>query len=149
MLETIKLANGQVFEVRNHGVIQNTVMKTRIFSINSDLGIAEVLSLFQDEDNISSITYSTDDKVRDIFADCVSFKSIHYDEQGYIIELSTDAVEKRVKEMEKKIAQLEAAHEASQVPDETTIDPAIEEEPAPEEEPEPEAEPDETSTIEP
>lgn len=122
-METIKIANDQVFEIRNHGVIQNTVMKTRIFNINSGLGIAEVLSLFQNEENISLITYSMGDIVQDIFCDCVSFKAIHFDEQGYTIELSTDAVEKRVKEMEKKIAQLEAAQEASTEPTETITEP--------------------------
>jgi hypothetical protein len=119
-METIKLANDQVFEIRNHGVIQNTVMKTRIFNINSDLGIAEILSLFQDEANISSITYSMGENIRDIFADCVSFKSIHMDEQGYTIELSTDAVEKRVKQMEIEIAALKAAQEATQTTEPVT-----------------------------
>lgn len=108
-MEIIKLANNQSFEIRNHGVIVNTVTKTRIFNFSSDLGIAEVLATFQSEENISSITYSINDAVCDIFADCVSFKSIHMDEQGYIVELSTDAVEKRVKEMEKEIELLKMA----------------------------------------
>jgi len=133
-METIKLANDQVFEIRNHGVIQNTVMKTRIFNINSDLGIAEILSLFQNEENISSITYSMGESVRDIFCDCVSFKAIHFDEQGYTVELSTDAVEKKAKEtaarvedLEKEIAALKAAQNVPE-PTETGEEPTEPEE---------------------
>lgn len=139
-METIKLASNQKFETRNHGVIVNTVTKTRIFNFTSDLDISEVLSTFKDDTNIFSIAYSINDVVRDIFEDCVSFKSIHMDEAGYTVELSTDAVEKKAKEtaakvedLEKEIALLKAAQETTQTPEPT----------------EPVVEPEGTSTTEP
>ena len=115
MSEKIKLSNGQTFDLKPLGLIKNDVTKIRQFKFTSELPIGEVQTMFKDSANIVSIDHLlSDDTLKSNFSDCVSYKSISQDDIGvYVVELSTDAVEKQLKEMQEEITLLKAAQAAT------------------------------------
>ena len=96
----------------------------RIFKFKSTLTYAEVLGLLSNEDNISSISYVLADGTIDkTYLDCVALKSLGFnpgykvDENTtadvYTAEISIDAVERLLKNIQKTLTELKENSEVS------------------------------------
>ena len=135
MSETIELKSGQEFVLLPMGNFKNDVQQIRQFKFKSEFPIGEVQAAFKDENAISEITHHVDSKlVRAIYSDCASYKSISQDDAGiYTVELSTNVVEREMRELRERVATLEAAQtQPEQEPEPTEEEPEEPEKEAPE-----------------
>lgn len=106
-MEKIKLNNGQIFELEPMGII--TSDKRRFFSFKSELPYQEIETAFIE--NLEKVEYlSTADELLVTYVDCVSLKSISKDIETsiYTVEVSTDAVEKQLKDLQNQVNSLMA-----------------------------------------
>jgi hypothetical protein len=95
-MEKIKV-NGQEFDLVPMGISSSD--KRRSFTLSTTVSPSEIEAAFTD---VGSIQYlSEDGKVLRTYLDCVSLKGYTHDIGGetYTVELSTDAVEKRLQEI--------------------------------------------------
>lgn len=116
-MEKLIFKNGHVFDAAPLGTIGNDITKRRRVTFASELGYAEVLAILSDQDNISQITYTLqNDIVIGIYTDCVSLKSLSVDMDNgtYTAEFSTDATEKKMQELQEKVAMLEFQNQEMQ-----------------------------------
>ena len=75
-METIKLNNGQAFEIIPMGIDANAFEKIRVFSFVSELGYGEIETAFNAE-NIGNIQYLSDhDELLQTYTDCIALKSL-------------------------------------------------------------------------
>lgn len=122
MSEKIRLKNGQEFEIIPMGIELRG--NQRIFKFKSTLTYAEVLGLLSNEDNVSSISYVLADGTIDkTYLDCVVLKGLGFnpgyqvDENTtadvYTAEISVDAVERALKNIQKTLTELKENSEVS------------------------------------
>ncbi len=95
-MEKIKI-NGQIFNLIPMGIGQSE--KKRSFTISSGLTSAEIESAFTDVTRIEHLNEVGE--ILSTFIDGVSVKTIHKNmEDGtYTIEISTDAIERKIREL--------------------------------------------------
>ena len=111
-MEKIRLKNRQEFELLPVGISDNMVTKRRKFAFITELAYDDIYHAFADSDNISVIEHLSDaGEVLKAYADCVGLKQItrNVENGSYIVELSVDEMERRIKEMESGIVYTELA----------------------------------------
>ena len=115
-MEKIRLKKGQEFRLATMGI--NNIGENRLFKIISDLDYTQTLLQFTDMENIKAIDHIlADDSTYATYMDCVGFKSISFvpniiqedseTENIYVVELSVNAVERTLRDMQVKIVKLE------------------------------------------
>jgi hypothetical protein len=103
-MEKIKLSNGTIFEIIPMGITETE--KRRSISFNSDLTYTEIEDNLRNTNNINCIQYiSASDDVLVSYADCGALKKLSKDiDSGvYTAEFSTDAVERKLQELQEQI----------------------------------------------
>lgn len=96
-MEKIRL-NEQIFNLAPMGI--KTTEKKRSFTFTSELSFSEIETAFT---NVSNIQYLSDiDEILAIYSDGVSVKSISKDVENrtYTVEISVDAVERKIETSE-------------------------------------------------
>jgi hypothetical protein len=116
-MEKIKLKNGQEFELVPMGINTNEFTKRRIFKFKSNLTYTDVLAMFLEYENIEKIDYIlADGTVGKTYLDCVKLMHFGFSPNYevdvnttadiFIVELSVDSFEKKLKEMNSNLDDL-------------------------------------------
>lgn len=102
--------NTHEFDLVPVGISHNDVTKRRGFKFTSDLPYQDIEDVLTNPESFASIKFKVGDTVVATYADCVSLKTLSKDiETGiYTAEFSTDAVERRMAELEAEIEALKS-----------------------------------------
>lgn len=115
-MEKLKLSNNQEFDLIPMGVITDASKKVRYFKFTSELTHEELLAIFSDSTNLSSLDYIQEDGAIKTYQDCVKMLMLSYapefkvDDNAttdvYIVTVSTDAIGMALKSVQEQQAML-------------------------------------------